>query len=165
MEHAGLMKLLKKEALAKADLTIRILTPVDDTIKDIVQKFKREVRGRREEEQLKKIDILYIEQPLLITNRVSVLVVDKKFSMVVELKDDTKEDSYEAVGLATYSNSKSTILSYVTIFESFWRQAELYERSKNELHDTKDELAHMKNYLNEVIKEINAIKNKTQNSH
>jgi hypothetical protein len=84
--------------------------------------------------------------------------------VVVELKDDTKEDPYEAVGLATNSNSKSTILSYVTIFESFWRQAELYERSKNELHDTKDELAHMKNYLNEVMKEINSIKNKTQNS-
>jgi two-component system, OmpR family, sensor histidine kinase VicK len=62
------------------------------------------------------------------------LIVDKKFSLVVELKDDTKEASHDAIGLATYSNSKSTVLSYVSIFESLWKQVELYEKIK--LHDT-----------------------------
>lgn len=49
MERAGVMKLLKKEALAKPDLTVRILTPVDDTRKDILQKFKREEKRKGEE--------------------------------------------------------------------------------------------------------------------
>jgi hypothetical protein len=32
------------------------------------------------------------------------------------------------MGLATYSNSKSTVLSYVTTFEILWNQNELYEQ-------------------------------------
>jgi hypothetical protein len=40
------------------------------------------------------------------------LVIDRKFSLSVELKDDTKNNSYEAIGLATYSNSTPTVLSY-----------------------------------------------------
>jgi two-component system sensor histidine kinase VicK len=51
----------------------------------------------------------------------------------VELKDDTKGTSYEAVGLATYSNSKPTVSSYASIFESLWIQSELYEQLK--VHD------------------------------
>ena len=31
----------------------------------------------------------------------------------------------EAIGLATYSNSKSTVLSYVSIFDTLWKQSEL----------------------------------------
>ena len=34
------------------------------------------------------------------------------------------------LGFATYSNSKSTVLSYVSIFESFWLQTEMYKKVK-----------------------------------
>jgi signal transduction histidine kinase len=57
----------------------------------------------------------------------SILVVDRMYSLIVELKDDTRETSEEAIGLAAYSNSKSTVLSYVSIFESLWKQSELRE--------------------------------------
>jgi hypothetical protein len=43
----------------------------------------------------------------------------------VELKDDTKQTSHDAMGLATYSNSESTILTYASIFETLWAQAEV----------------------------------------
>jgi two-component system sensor histidine kinase VicK len=46
----------------------------------------------------------------------------------IEFKDDTKDSVYEAIGLATYSNSKSTVISYISIFESLWKQVELIER-------------------------------------
>jgi two-component system, OmpR family, sensor histidine kinase VicK len=59
--------------------------------------------------------------------RVTILVVDRAHSLVVELKDDSREVSEEAIGLAAYSNSKSTALSYVSIFESIWIQSELSE--------------------------------------
>ena len=64
----------------------------------------------------------------------TILVVDRVFSLVVELKDDERNSTSEA----TYSRSKSTVLSYVAIFESLWKQVELnekvnklYERAKN----------------------------------
>jgi two-component system sensor histidine kinase VicK len=57
-------------------------------------------------------------------------MVDRKFSLAVELKDDTKDNSYESIGLGVYSNSKSTVLSYVSIFESLWNQSELFEKLK-----------------------------------
>ncbi|MGA9153516.1 MAG: histidine kinase dimerization/phospho-acceptor domain-containing protein [Candidatus Nitrosopolaris sp.] len=44
------------------------------------------------------------------------------------MKDDTKESSYEAMGLGTYSNRKTTVLSYVSIFERLWKQSELYKK-------------------------------------
>ena len=77
-------------------------------------------------QQHRKIDIRYIEPGL--QTQVTVLVVDRRSSLVVELKDDTKDSSYESMGFGTYSNRKATVLSYVSIFESLWKQSELYEK-------------------------------------
>jgi signal transduction histidine kinase len=52
---------------------------------------------------------------------------------MIELKDNTKETFVEAVGSAIFSNSRPTILSYVTMFDSLWGQTDLYE--KLEVHD------------------------------
>jgi len=41
-------------------------------------------------------------------------------SLVMELKNDSKETTDEALGLSMYSNSESTVLSYASIFET-WR--------------------------------------------
>ena len=62
--------------------------------------------------------------------RIGILVVDRKESLVIESKDDTKDNSYAASGLAAYSNSKPIALSYASIFESLWKQSELYEQLK-----------------------------------
>jgi signal transduction histidine kinase len=119
---------------------------MDDLIEKTVEKLRNHdyyyYGHRQEEEEEEKqqqqqqhkqpqIDIRYIESHL--QTKVTILVVDRRFSLVVELKDDTKETSYEAIGLATYSNSKSTVLSYVSIFESLWKQTEMYEQLK--VHD------------------------------
>ncbi len=60
----------------------------------------------------------------------TILMVDRKVSLVMELKDDTKETFHEAIGLSTYSNSKAGVLSYVSIFENLWEQTELYQQLK-----------------------------------
>jgi signal transduction histidine kinase len=64
----------------------------------------------------------------------TILIVDKKFLLTVELKDDSKQTFREASGLSTYSTSKPTVLSYISIFDSLWDQAELYHnlRTANE---------------------------------
>jgi signal transduction histidine kinase len=98
------------------------LTPIDDLIKGIAQKLIRE----QQQQNQPRIDIRFIGR--FSQTKIRILVVDKASSLVVELKDDSKESSYEAMGLATYSNSKSTVLSYVSIFETLWMQTELYEQ-------------------------------------
>jgi two-component system sensor histidine kinase VicK len=60
--------------------------------------------------------------------KATILVVDRKISLVMELKDDTKSTFHDAIGLSTYSNSKAGVLSYVAIFENLWKQSELYEQ-------------------------------------
>jgi signal transduction histidine kinase len=50
--------------------------------------------------------------------------------MLIELKDDTQNDSFHAAGLSVYSNSKAIVLSYASIFESLWVQTETYEKLK-----------------------------------
>ena len=56
--------------------------------------------------------------------------MDRKECVIVESKDDTKETSYDAAGISTYSNSKAIATSYVSIFESLWNQTELFEELK-----------------------------------
>ena len=104
-----------------------------------------------------KIDIRYIEQ----SSQISYLIVDRKSLLVVELRDDSKEITFEAMGFSTHSTRRSTVTSYASIFDNLWRQAGLYQQSKDKLHVAEDELANMKQYLNEVLKEVGSMKNKT----
>src|SRR5215213_677988 len=64
------------------------------------------------------------------SGKATILIVDNKVSLVMELKDDSKKTFQEAIGLSTYSNSKAGVLSYVSMFESLWKQTELYEKLK-----------------------------------
>jgi signal transduction histidine kinase len=60
----------------------------------------------------------------------TILVVDRKVSLVMELRDDSTKTFDEAIGLSTYSNSKAGVLSYVAIFENLWVLTELYKQVK-----------------------------------
>ncbi len=120
LEHVGATDFLNEAA--ERGIRIKILTPMDDLIKKElgeVRKLKHE-QGKVEEIQVRNIEKLS-------QTKVTILIVDRKFSLTVELKDDTKDTFYESVGLSTYSNSKATVLSYLSIFESLWLQTELYE--------------------------------------
>src|SRR5918994_2053513 len=120
-EYIGGMQLLK-EAIAQRGIKVRILTPKDDLIEEKAQKLIQQ-----------HMDIRYIEPSS--QTKVSIIVADNNSSLSVELKDDTKRTSYEAIGLATFSNSKPTVLSYISIFESLWKQADLYQQLENSNKD------------------------------
>jgi two-component system, OmpR family, sensor histidine kinase VicK len=62
--------------------------------------------------------------------KIKSLIVDRKYSLIMEVKDDSKEaiSTAAALGWSTYSNSQATVLSYLSIFETLWRQTELYEQ-------------------------------------
>ena len=51
----------------------------------------------------------------------------------MELKDDSKDNFYDAIGLSTYSNSKAGVLSYIAMFENLWSQTDLMDQLK--VHD------------------------------
>lgn len=53
----------------------------------------------------------------------TILVVDRSESMAIEVKEDTAKTFSEAIGFSTYSNSEPTVVSYTSIFESFWLQS------------------------------------------
>ena len=141
-EKTGALELLFDIA-TKNSLNIKIMTPVDDKIKEKKQKLENikiikevddntiqleEISQKKHihKENSKKIQIRFIERQHQTT--ISILIVDKKYSLAVELKDDTKDTMYEATGLATFSNSKSTVLSYISMFETLWLQTELCDR-------------------------------------
>ena len=108
---------LLKEVSEKYGVRVRLLIPADEHITSIIKELKL---------TSPQIDIRSIEKSLQI--RITIVLVDKKECIIIESKDDTKDISYSAAGLATYSNSKSIVSSYVSIFEGFWKQTELYEQ-------------------------------------
>ena len=80
--------------------------------------------------EIKEIGIRFIET---VSGRATVLIVDKRISLVMELKDDSKDNFSDAVGLSTYSNSKAGVLSYIAMFENLWSQTDLMDKLK--VHD------------------------------
>src|SRR5215813_6478684 len=117
----GLLQLLK-EATEQRHVKVRILIPGDNQIKDTIDQAAK---------VCPLVDFRIAEENM--QTRITIVLIDKRDCMIVELRDDTKDSSYYAARLATYSNSKSIISSYASIFESLWKQNELYEQLK--IHD------------------------------
>jgi two-component system, OmpR family, sensor histidine kinase VicK len=111
---AGVLQLLK-EAVARG-VKIRMLVPMDREIRNEISK------------QLQDLGIDIRDNKKSLLAKITTLVVDNAISLTVELKDDSKkrfEDEDETIGLATYSNSDSIVLTYISIFENMWLQKEI----------------------------------------
>jgi signal transduction histidine kinase len=114
----GLLQLLK-EATEDRGVQVKLLIPADENIINTINQAAKvcpQVHFRIAEENMQ--------------TRITIVLIDMENCLIVELKDDTKDSSYYAAGLATYSNSKSIISSYASIFESLWKQNEVYEQLK-----------------------------------
>jgi two-component system sensor histidine kinase VicK len=116
-EKIGIFESLEQAVARGAN--IRILLPTD---KEIEEKIQQKIKLK------KGFEIRKIKATDTTEARSKILIVDNRIYLMVELKDNTKETFVEAVGSAIISNSKSTVLSYITMFDSLWRQAELYEK-------------------------------------
>lgn len=82
------------------------------------------------------------------------LMVDRQSSLMVDLMDDSKDIFTDAIGYATYSESKARTLSYAFIFDTIWTQAELYRQL--ELRTTElEKLTQMQNeFVNVAAHEL-----------
>jgi two-component system, OmpR family, sensor histidine kinase VicK len=114
-----------EDAAKKQRVKVRMLMPINKFAEQKVLYPK----------QHQNFEIRNIEQTT--ETKATILIVDRKTLLVMEIKDDSKTTFTQAIGLSTYSNSKAGVLSYVAIFENLWRQAELYEQ----LRKSNEELA------------------------
>ena len=137
-ERIGVIELLKKSA-TENDVNVRIITPSNDVVEKLLQNIESVLVKRSQQENQKKekgfeVQHSNIQFKETAMTTVTILVVDKKESLVMEKTDDSKENFIDAIGLSTHSNSEPTVMSYLSIFEGLWRQAKLYEelREANE---------------------------------
>jgi two-component system, OmpR family, sensor histidine kinase VicK len=109
----GAVQKLQKIMNNRPWIETKILTPKDSEIERTVSEWT-----------ISNLHVRFIDA----LSKVSILMVDRKYSLVAELKDDTKQFVAEAIGFVTYSNSAPTVLSYAAIFDSLWKQTELLEQ-------------------------------------
>ena len=124
------------------EIKIRILTPFDEKISDLVNDLKK----------FSNIDVKFLAEPLHL--KVTIAVVDRSHSMAVELVNDDVDNSIDAMGLSTYSNSKSTVLYYVSIFESLWKQADIYKKAEELYEQLKYKNETQRQFLNIAAHEL-----------
>jgi hypothetical protein len=93
-DKAGILFLLQ-EAAKKCQ--IKLLMPNDELIRNFIPLNNSSIVTRLIEQQE--------------GGKATILIVDNKVSLMMELKDDSKKTFHEAIGLSTYSNSKAGVLS------------------------------------------------------
>jgi signal transduction histidine kinase len=138
-------------------ITVKVLIPSDCTNKEQTDKVKSNYHN---------IEFRILQSTMLIG--IGIIIVDKEKSMIFEIKDDTKENFMDSLGLAIYIEGKSTALSYETVFHSLWKQAEMYQQLQ--IHDLMQ-----KEFINTAAHELRTpiqpilgltelVKNKTKDS-
>jgi two-component system sensor histidine kinase VicK len=96
--------------------TVKIICPISEENSDIIRKVA---------EQASAVRVLNGNN-----SSYGMYIVDGEKFLKADVKEPKAETFSQAIGFAVYSNSKPTVLSYISIFESLWQQTELYERLK-----------------------------------
>ena len=130
-------------SIKELNIKVRILMPAHKSTEQIVQNLR---------EQQSNVDVRYIEQTS--GTQATFLAIDRKASLVMEIRDDSKTTFDEAIGLSTYSSSKAGVLSYVAIFENLWKQTELYEDIKKAHEQLKIHDKMQKEFINVAAHEL-----------
>jgi two-component system, OmpR family, sensor histidine kinase VicK len=154
---------LKEIAAANTTIDIKVLTPPGEEIKTVLSKLN--------DDPLLNIQNRYIDEVSSLHRKVILLVVDRKFSLAIKFKGGgeeydkaesesrtaSKENILEkAIESATYSTNKSTVLSYVTIFESLWKELELNEQITNIFEQLKNQDSMRREFLTTAAHELRA---------
>ncbi len=103
--------------LGSRGLKIKVLSPLDYKNQDKLDKIKS---------NYDHIEFRGLQFTLQTINRITIL--DRSKTMILEIKDDIKDNFIDAFGLAIFIDGKSAASSYAAIFDSLWKQAEMYEQ-------------------------------------
>jgi hypothetical protein len=99
---------------------IKILVMRDETV--------REISDTKLRPSYENLTLNYLQQ--FLPTKITTVIADQSRSLTIEVNDDTKDSWQEAVGIATYANSESTVFSNASMFESLWIQSELDKQNK-----------------------------------
>jgi signal transduction histidine kinase len=163
--------------LSKQGVKVRVLTPMDNDVKELVSNLKvqqeKERSRHQQQEQLfyqkynannannptatntnanSIIDIQDIAPSSSINAKI--IIVDKQDSLAMEIKDGTKDNLYDTIGLSTLSNSKSTIASYSAIFENLCKQNQLYKQLKDAYQKVENTNTMQREFINVAAHEL-----------
>ncbi len=138
----GIMHVFKK--VVEHGIKVRILIHADE---NQIRQVINEVMLVFPEIEIRAID-------MSLNTSIGIVIVDKKESLIIETRDDAKDNSYDASGLAAYSNSKYIALSYASIFESLWIQAELFKQLKEANEQLKQHDKMQKEFINLAAHEL-----------
>ncbi len=122
-EKQGTLQLLKEMAEQNENLRISILCPIDKSIRD--SSYLRFLRNHGQNIRIQDI-------APSISIKIKSLVVDRKESLIMELRHLKEEKATALIGFSFYSNSESTVLSYASIFEVLYNQSILFEQLRQE---------------------------------
>ena len=138
----GIMHVFKE--VVEHGIKVRILIHADE---NQIRQVINEVMLVFPEIEIRAID-------MSLNTSIGIVIVDKKESLIIETRDDAKDNSYDASGLAAYSNSKYIALSYASIFESLWIQAELFKQLKEANEQLKQHDKMQKEFINLAAHEL-----------
>jgi two-component system, OmpR family, sensor histidine kinase VicK len=131
-ERIGIIDVVKQVAAEKnLNVRVRVLVALKnfENGQELVQE-PFPLKANYQQDPTSNINIRYIVEQQSADLQETILIIDRKVSFGIEIIDDTKAIFEEAIGLATYSNDKSTVSSFVSIFESLWKQTEVYQKLK-----------------------------------
>jgi two-component system sensor histidine kinase VicK len=106
-EKLGMLDTVRNKA--KKDVEVRILVGTDKPINKMDIEWLWEYP---------KMELRYLNKS--IQTSLTTIVTDRELSLVIEEKEDEDDTG---MGLATYSNSESTVQSCASIFENLWAQS------------------------------------------
>ena len=159
----GITKILSN--LSKQGVRTRILTPMDIDVKELTSNLKKQYEQEiYQKKQASKnnnnnnadicsaIDIQEIAPSSSINAKI--IIVDKQDSLAMEIKDGTRDDLYNTIGLTTYSNSKSTIASYCAIVENLYEQNQLYMQLRDAYQRVENTNSMQREFINVAAHEL-----------
>ncbi|MGZ5489258.1 MAG: sensor histidine kinase [Nitrososphaeraceae archaeon] len=144
-------------------LLVKILTPTNNKLEKNITSIYNKIKDTKKQKE--NIEFRRIES--LSEINTACIIIDKKDLLVIELKDDSKDNFLEAIGSSIYSNTPTTVFSYISIFDTLWTQTELYESirtANDELQSTTEELRESLQILANVNQEL-TLTNEILNKH
>jgi hypothetical protein len=117
-KYSGMLNSIRQ---VSNDVTVKVLIhSSEDVTKEPIQEEL--------EQSHRQIRVQYITKSL--QSKIMIVVVDQATSVAVEVKDDSNKTFKDASAVAIYSNSKSTVSSCISIFETLWIESELDKQNK-----------------------------------
>lgn len=116
-EKETFFELLKKKILQDEEIPIKILT---DSNTDLISTMRTLTLHRQ------NFELVFTNKK--IQSQVIIIIIDNEYVLAIESKDisnnsDDNNDENNDTGITIYSNSKYTVMSYISISETLWTRA------------------------------------------